>query len=138
LERNIALKIGTAIALQSDSSFVSRVDKDFGAALRSKPLKFEGVADPTHREQRKFPVREEKPVMLPGTQTNPTQQAPTSQPSFEIEEEEREVRCGMCFREVTVNEDTYRFVSEAMESGLDNPFRCKVCAEEYDDLAYEG
>ena len=30
------------------------------------------------------------------------------------------------------------FASGAMESGLENPFRCEVCAEEYDDLAYEG
>ena len=51
---------------------------------------------------------------------------------------EHEVRCGMCARAVDVNEETYRFVSEAIESGLDNPFRCEVCAEEYDDLAYEG
>lgn len=52
--------------------------------------------------------------------------------------DEHEVRCGMCARAVDVNEETYRFVSEAIESGLDNPFRCEICAEEYDDLVYEG
>jgi len=32
----------------------------------------------------------------------------------------------------------WRLSMEAMNSGLDNPFRCGVCNEEYDDLAYEG
>ena len=30
------------------------------------------------------------------------------------------------------------FYMEAIDSGLDNPFRCEVCNEEYDELAYEG
>ncbi len=47
------------------------------------------------------------------------------------------VRCGMCAREVYVDDETYRFGSDAMNSGLDNPFRCEVCIEEYDDLNYE-
>jgi hypothetical protein len=58
--------------------------------------------------------------------------------SFVTEEVEHEVRCGMCARAVDVDEETYRFVSEAVDSGLDNPFRCEICAEEYDDLVYEG
>jgi len=58
--------------------------------------------------------------------------------SFVTEENEHEVRCGMCARAVDVDEETYRFVSEAVDSGLDNPFRCEICAEEYDDLVYEG
>jgi len=49
-----------------------------------------------------------------------------------------EVRCGMCARAVEVDDATYRFVSDAINSGLDNPFKCEVCEEEYDDLAYEG
>ena len=44
----------------------------------------------------------------------------------------------MCARELYVDEDAYRFCSEALLSGLDNPFRCEVRSEEYDDLAYEG
>jgi hypothetical protein len=49
-----------------------------------------------------------------------------------------EVRCGMCARAVDVDDATYRFVIDAINSGLDNPFKCEVCEEEYDDLAYEG
>jgi len=49
-----------------------------------------------------------------------------------------EVRCGMCAKELFVDEDGYRLYMEALNSGLDNPFRCEVCNEEYDDLAYEG
>jgi hypothetical protein len=54
------------------------------------------------------------------------------------DERQHEVRCGMCAKELYVDEDGYRFYSEAIDSGLDNPFRCDVCSEEYDDRAYEG
>ena len=70
--------------------------------------------------------------------TNQTQQAPVMAASTMTDENQHEVRCGMCAREIYVDEDAYRFYSEALLSGLDNPFRCEVCSEEYDDLAYEG
>ena len=54
------------------------------------------------------------------------------------DENQHEVRCGMCAKELFVDEDGYRLYMEAINSGLDNPFRCEVCNEEYDDLAYEG
>ena len=54
------------------------------------------------------------------------------------DENQHEVRCGMCAKEIFVDEDGYRLYMEALNSGLDNPFRCEVCNEEYDDLAYEG
>ena len=53
-------------------------------------------------------------------------------------EHQHEVRCGMCARELYVDDESYRLYSEAINSGLDNPFRCDACIEEYDDLAYEG
>lgn len=58
--------------------------------------------------------------------------------SIMTDENQHEVRCGMCARELYVDEDGYRSYMEAMMSGLDNPFRCETCNEEYDDLAYEG
>jgi hypothetical protein len=69
---------------------------------------------------------------------DPDQQSTTGPTSFMTKRNEHEVRCGMCGRATYVDEETFRFVSEAIESGLDNPFRCEVCEEEYDDLAYEG
>lgn len=51
---------------------------------------------------------------------------------------QHEVRCGMCARELYVDEQNYERYVEALNSGLDNPYRCEVCNEEYDDLAYEG
>lgn len=51
---------------------------------------------------------------------------------------QHEVRCGMCARELYVDDEGYRLYMEAINSGLDNPFRCEVCNEEYDDLVYEG
>ena len=69
---------------------------------------------------------------------DPNRQPATGPTSFKTERNEHEVRCGMCARDVYVDEETYRFVSDAIKSGLDDPFRCEVCEEEYDDLAYEG
>jgi hypothetical protein len=69
---------------------------------------------------------------------DPDQQITTDPTSFLTERNEHEVRCGICARTVFVDEETYTFSSDAMKSGLDNPFRCEVCAEEYEDLAYEG
>lgn len=51
---------------------------------------------------------------------------------------QHEVRCGMCARELYVDDNGYRLYMEAINSGLDNPFLCEVCNEEYDDLVYEG
>jgi len=66
-------------------------------------------------------------------------QTPTNVPtSSKTDQNVHEVRCGMCAREVYVTDDTYRFVSDAINGGLDNPFRCEVCEVEYDDMAYEG
>lgn len=66
------------------------------------------------------------------------QQVPITATSIMTDEKQHEVRCGMCARELYVDEDVYRYYSEALISGLDNPFRCEVCSEEYDDLIYEG
>jgi hypothetical protein len=62
--------------------------------------------------------------------------APVS--STMTDDDQHEVRCGMCARELYVDDEGYRLYSEAINSGLDNPFRCEACNEEYDDLAYEG
>ena len=69
---------------------------------------------------------------------DPDQQSTASPTPFQTERNEHAVRCGMCARAGYVDEETFHFVSEAIESGRENPFRCEVCAEEYDDLAYEG
>jgi hypothetical protein len=66
------------------------------------------------------------------------QQTPLPATSIMTDEKQHEIRCGMCARELYVDEDSYRLYAEALISGLDNPFRCEVCSEEYDDLAYEG
>lgn len=69
---------------------------------------------------------------------DPDQQKGTMPTPFATEENEHDVRCGMCAREFSIDEETFRSMSEAIESGLDNPFRCEICSVEYDDLAYEG
>jgi len=77
-------------------------------------------------------------MILLQSQFDPDKQFTPGPTSFMTERNEHEVRCGMCAREIYVDDETYSFANKAMESGLDNPFRCEVCAEEYDDLVYEG
>jgi hypothetical protein len=57
---------------------------------------------------------------------------------FKTERNQREVRCGMCGRIIYVENETFDFVRDAIKAGLDDPFRCELCKEEYDDLVYEG
>lgn len=47
-------------------------------------------------------------------------------------------RCGMCGGQYFVNESVHAAIITAAETGLDNPFMCADCRDEYDDLAYEG
>lgn len=70
--------------------------------------------------------------------TDQHQQSPIAAGSIMTEAKQHEVRCGMCAKELYVDDEGYRLYMEAINSGLDNPFRCEVCNEEYDDLAYEG
>lgn len=57
-------------------------------------------------------------------------QLPMVAPSVMTDERQHEVRCGMCAREIYVDEDAYRFYSDALISGMENQFRCEVCSEE--------
>ncbi len=68
---------------------------------------------------------------------DPDEQTATGPTSFMTERNDIEVRCGNCARPVYVDEETYRFGSDEIKSGGDNPFRCESCEEEYDDPAYE-
>lgn len=65
------------------------------------------------------------------SQIDPTRQIPSGPTSFMTERNEYEVRCGMCARPVYVDADTYQNGSEATASGVDNQYRCEICAEEY-------
>ena len=55
-----------------------------------------------------------------------------------VDDNQYEVRCGMCAKELYVDEEGYRLYMDAIIPGLDNSFRCEVCNEEYYDLAYKG
>jgi hypothetical protein len=57
---------------------------------------------------------------------------------LEREPSQHEVRCGMCGKTMFVDEETFWFVNDAIKAGLDVPFRCEKCKQEYDDLVYEG
>ena len=49
-----------------------------------------------------------------------------------------EVRCGACGDEYYADEGLFAAVNRAEADGLDNPFLCDDCREEYDEIAAEG
>jgi hypothetical protein len=49
-----------------------------------------------------------------------------------------ELSCGMCGDLYFVEQSTADRVRKAIRQGLDNPFRCTVCEEEYDEMVYDG
>jgi len=55
---------------------------------------------------------------------------------FKTERNQHQTRCGMCGNIIYVEEATFNFVHD-FNSGLDDPFCCEVCKEEFNDLAYE-
>jgi len=68
---------------------------------------------------------------------DPDQHIATGPTSFMTKQNEIEVRCGICARSVFIDEETYGFGSDEIKSGLENPFRCEDCGEDYDDLAQD-
>jgi hypothetical protein len=77
-------------------------------------------------------------MTTPHANIDPNQQMATGPTSFMTQRNEHEVRCGMCARAFYVDDETFSLANEAIESGLDNPYRCEICEAEYDNLAYEG
>jgi hypothetical protein len=73
---------------------------------------------------------EQNPEEQPGLQEGPT--------SYKTPVNGSEVRCGMCGGLFYVDEATAKAVGVAARTGLDNPFMCADCRDEYDELAYEG
>ena len=50
--------------------------------------------------------------------------------SIMTDDDQYEVRCGMCAREIYVDDVGYHFYIDAINEDLDNPFRCEVCSED--------
>ena len=64
---------------------------------------------------------------------NPALQSPSS---FQTERNHFQVKCGLCNALFYVDEGVYQFAMEGMELGLENPFKCDDCEQEYDELSY--
>jgi hypothetical protein len=71
---------------------------------------------------------EQNPEERLGLQKGPT--------SYKTPVNSYEGRCGMCGVIQFVDEPTLRSICAAAEEGLDNPVRCAVCEEEYEESAY--
>jgi hypothetical protein len=67
---------------------------------------------------------------------DPDQQKATGPTSFLTERNEVEVRCGICARQVYVDEETYRVGKYQQLAGADNPYRCEICEDDDQDLVY--
>ena len=70
--------------------------------------------------------------------TDRNHQLPIAATAVMTDTHHHEVRCGMCARELYVDEEAHKLYTEALIAGLDNPFRCEVCSEEYDDRVFAG
>ena len=60
------------------------------------------------------------------------QQGPIVAASIMSEKNQHEVRCGMCAREIYVDDEHYHLYMDRLKADSDNPFRCETC-EDYDD-----
>jgi hypothetical protein len=48
-----------------------------------------------------------------------------------------EINCSVCFKTFFTDKQTYESISRAVEQGLDNPFLCFECQQEYEESAVE-
>ena len=67
----------------------------------------------------------------PGPQSGPP--GPTL---FMTERNQHEVNCGLCGRLTYVDAETFNIVSDLIEAGVDDAFRCEQC-KRYADLVYK-
>lgn len=61
---------------------------------------------------------------------------PVGPTMFRTAENQHDVRCGMCGEIYFVDSETHEGVNTAVQEGLDNPFLCDDCEQEYDELAH--
>ena len=48
------------------------------------------------------------------------------------------VNCGICNRSLYVEKDLYASIAGSVEKGIDNPFICDDCSEEYVDMEHSA
>lgn len=57
---------------------------------------------------------------------------------YPTDENQYNVNCGICNQSLYVDKQQYESVVRAIEEGLDNPFVCDDCREEYAELEHQG
>jgi len=48
-----------------------------------------------------------------------------------------EINCGVCNKTLYADKETSARIYRSIEQGLDNPFLCNDCDQEFDELAFE-
>ena len=48
-----------------------------------------------------------------------------------------QLNCGVCNGAFYADDETFQGISRVIEQGLDNPFMCDSCREEYEELAIQ-
>ncbi len=54
------------------------------------------------------------------------------------EQNRYEISCGECAKTLFADKETSERIYRSIEQGLDNPFLCNDCQQEYEVLAYEN
>jgi hypothetical protein len=57
---------------------------------------------------------------------------------YKTEQHQHEIICSVCCKTFFANKATHDNICRVIEQGLDNPFLCDDCQQEYDELAYEA
>lgn len=55
---------------------------------------------------------------------------------YKTKQNDQEISCGVCCKTFYADTLAYSNISRAIEHGLDNPFLCDDCQQEYDELAH--
>jgi hypothetical protein len=56
---------------------------------------------------------------------------------YKTEKNRHEINCGVCCKMFYADQETYESISRAVEQGLDNPYLCEDCRQEYEEMAFE-
>ena len=54
---------------------------------------------------------------------------------YATEQNRNQLNCGVCNGTFYADDVTFQGISRVIEQGLDNPFMCDVCREEYEEMA---
>jgi hypothetical protein len=64
-------------------------------------------------------------------------ESPGTATEYMTEQNRFEISCGTCFKTLYADSETSESLLRSIEEGLDNPYLCGECQEEFEEEAYE-